>query len=83
MSQSDQTNQLSAIETILDAEREIMLNGNLEDQQALSEDKDRLLGMLISRPEDKERLKRIREKAGRNASRLRAAEAGLCSASAH
>lgn len=73
-------NTLIALEAILDAERELVLSGDLSDLQQLAEEKEILSSKLQHLRGDEAALVRVRQKADRNAALMKAAENGIKSA---
>jgi flagellar biosynthesis/type III secretory pathway chaperone len=70
-------NALSALEDLLDHEREIILTGKIGSFQRIAQDKERLLTRLAKVDADPETLQRVRAKAERNQELLVAAARGL------
>ncbi len=70
-------NALSALEDLLDHEREVILAGKIGSFQRIAQDKERLLTRLAKVDADPETLKRVRAKAERNQELLVSAARGL------
>ncbi len=76
------TRLMDALEDLLDAERQIILNGDLQAVGRLAQQKERLLDNPALAATTPEGLERIRTKASRNGVLLRAAMAGVRAAAA-
>ncbi len=73
---------LAAVTELLEIQKTALLNGDLERLSTMEESLGRALKRLKSVGTSHEELARVRERAGRNAVLLRAAQVGLASARA-